>query len=52
MKQEPAKVVKAGAAKTTQDNQSQRTAYQEALAKARKSGRSEDVERVLMMKGT
>lgn len=51
IKAEPHRVVKPGAAKPPQE-QGQRTAYQEALAKARKSGRSEDIERALMLKGT
>ena len=48
---EPHKPVKPGAAKSPQD-QGQRTAYQEALAKARKTGRTEDIERALILKGT
>lgn len=46
----PPNVQKPGAAK--QPEVKTRTAYQEALAKARKTGRSEDIERALLLKGT
>lgn len=49
-KPEPPKALKPGAAKAPTD--SQRTAYQDALAKAKRTGRPEDVERALMLKGT
>jgi len=49
-KPEPPKALKPGPAKAPTDTQ--RTAYQDALAKARRTGRPEDVERALMLKGT
>ncbi len=44
------KTVKPGAARPETNNKDAR--YQEALAKARRSGRPEDIERVLMLKGS
>lgn len=49
-KPEPPKAIRPGAPKPQTD--AKHTAYQEALAKARKTGRPEDVERALMLKGT
>lgn len=49
-KPEPPKSLTPGAPKPSTDTQ--RSAYQEALAKAKRSGRPEDVERAIMLKGT
>lgn len=49
-KPEPGKAIKPGAAK--ENSSSKQTAYQDALAKARRTGKSEDIERALMLKGT
>ncbi len=49
-KPEPRKTLAPGAPKPSTDTQ--RSAYQEALAKAKRSGRPEDVERAIMLKGT
>lgn len=44
---QPSQVIKPGAAKPAQTN----TAYADALAKARRTGKSDDIERALMLKG-
>ncbi len=49
-KPEPHKSLAPGAPKPQSDTQ--RSAYQEALAKAKRSGRPDDVHRALMLKGT
>lgn len=49
-KPEPRKTLAPGAPKPSTDTQ--RSAYQEALAKAKRSGRPDDVHRALMLKGT
>lgn len=49
-KPEPHKALAPGAPKPQSDTQ--RSAYQEALAKAKRSGKPEDVHRALMLKGT
>lgn len=49
-KPEPRKALTPGAPKPSTDTQ--RSAYQEALAKAKRSGKPDDVHRALMLKGT
>lgn len=50
VKPEPPKAIKPGAPKPP--TEARNSDYQQALAKAKRSGRAEDIERVLMLKGT
>lgn len=50
VKPEPPKPIKPGAPKPPTD--ARNSDYQQALAKAKRSGKAEDIERVLMLKGT
>lgn len=50
VKPEPPRAIKPGAPKPPTD--ARNSDYQQALAKAKRSGKAEDIERVLMLKGT